>query len=84
MPSIYPNLKASGRKYIRTQKALIRRQFLDVAKQEEMISELYKRMLPSDKVKPEVKKETSATNPVEEVKKTVAKKPAKVKKTAVK
>ena len=61
MPSIYKNLKNSDRKYIRTQKALIRRQVLDVAKQEELITQLYKKMVPSlnsDKAeKPTPKKE---------------------------
>jgi hypothetical protein len=34
----------STRKFIRTEKARIRRQFLDVKKQEEMIAELYKKL----------------------------------------
>jgi hypothetical protein len=33
----------SIKKFIRRQKALIRRQFLDVKKQEEIIAELYKK-----------------------------------------
>jgi hypothetical protein len=34
----------SIRKFIRTQKAQIRRQFLDVKKQEEMIKEMYNKL----------------------------------------
>ena len=34
----------SVRKFIRTQKAQIRRQFWDVKKQEEMIKEMYKKL----------------------------------------
>ena len=60
MPSIYPQLKKSDRKYIRTQKASIRRNFLDAKKQEEMISELYARLLGAPK-KAEVVKEVKAT-----------------------
>ena len=62
MPSIYTTLKKSDRKYISTQKARIRREFLDVKKQEEMISELYKRVLPNTEkakeAKPAEEKET--------------------------
>ena len=36
----------SVKKYIRTQKALIRRQFFDTKKQEEMIAEMYKKLNP--------------------------------------
>ena len=54
MPSIYPNLKKSDRKYIRTKKAQIRREILDVAKQEEMITELYKKMVGNIVVAPKI------------------------------
>ena len=50
MPSIYKKLKKSDRKFIRREKSRIRREFLSFKKQEEMISELYKKMLG----KPEV------------------------------
>ena len=36
----------SVKKFIRTQKAQIRRQFFDTKKQEEMISEMYKKLNP--------------------------------------
>ena len=51
MPSIYKQLKNSDRKFIRTEKARIRRQFLDFKKQEEMISELYSRLIKNNYVK---------------------------------
>ena len=84
MPSIYTNLKKSDRKYIAKQKALIRREFLDLTKQEEMITELYKRMvgknavIPAEKV--EVKKEVKAVKAV----KSKAKAEPKVKKAKAK
>ena len=37
-------LPKSVRKFIRTQKAQIRRQFLDVKKQEELIKEMYNKI----------------------------------------
>lgn len=37
----------SVKKFIRTQKALIRRQFFDTKKQQEMISEIYKKLSPT-------------------------------------
>ena len=52
MPSIYTNLKKSDRKYIAREKARIRKQFLDLAKQEEMITDLYKRMVGKAAVVP--------------------------------
>ncbi len=77
MPSIYPNLKASDRKYIRIQKARIRREFLDFKKQEEMISELYERFVPKvlktaaqatpvkeEKIKPEKESKKVESKPV--------------------
>ena len=51
MPSIYPQLKDSDRTFIRTEKARIRRQFLDRKKQEELITQLYQRFLGSKEVK---------------------------------
>ena len=40
----HKKLPNSVRKFIRTQKAQIRRQFLDVKKQEEMIKEMYNKL----------------------------------------
>ncbi len=68
MPSIYPNLKFSDRKHIRTEKARIRRQFSDLVKQKELISELYKKMnavAPEKPKAPEVKKAKPAVKKVE-------------------
>ena len=36
-------IRKSDKKFIRTEKARIRRQFLDLVKQQEMINELYKK-----------------------------------------
>ncbi len=36
-------IRKSDKKFIRTEKARIRREFLDVAKQKELINELYKK-----------------------------------------
>lgn len=41
------NLTPSTRKFIRLEKARIRRQFFDVKKQEELISQLYKKFTPA-------------------------------------
>lgn len=81
MPSIYPTLKHSDRKFIRTEKARIRRDFSDAIKQKEMISELYQRLLPQAKL--EVAKEATAAGGVSSE---GGKKPAKkeVKKVAAK
>ena len=83
MPSIYTNLKKSDKKHIRTEKARIRRQFLDVAKQEEMITELYRKMVPALAENPK----SQTTNP-KQIQKTetpkTAKKVATKKKAAVK
>lgn len=76
MPSIYPTLKHSDRKFIRTEKARIRRRFFDTVKQKEMISELYKRLLPQ--VKLEIAKEEKPAKK-EEPKKVEVKKEKKVK-----
>ncbi|OGZ65126.1 MAG: hypothetical protein A3C50_04060 [Candidatus Staskawiczbacteria bacterium RIFCSPHIGHO2_02_FULL_43_16] len=88
MPSIYPNLKFSDRKFIRTEKARIRRQFLDMAKQREMISELYKKLVPSENAAPQKSAEVHAEKRGndEGVNKSKVEKPKKVapKKVAVK
>ncbi len=76
MPSIYTNLRKSDRKYIASQKALIRRQFLDAAKQQEMISELYKKMVGKAAVVPgeaAPKAEKTAVKETSTAKKAVAK-----------
>src|SRR3989344_7513308 len=92
MPSIYTNLKKSDKKHIRTEKARIRRQFLDVAKQEEMITELYKKMVPAQilgEARPEGRP-AAALNPKSEtlnskqIKKPNAKKTEKLEAKAVK
>lgn len=44
------NLTKSERRFIRSEKARIRSQFLDVKKQEELITELYKKFLKQPKV----------------------------------
>jgi len=44
-------LPASIRKYIRKEKARIRREVLDLAEQERLISELYKKFLKKNKKK---------------------------------
>lgn len=49
-------LSQSLRKHIRQEKARIRREVLNIKKQEELIEELYKRF-SKDKVKPEQKDE---------------------------
>ena len=79
MPSIYPQLKKSDRKFIRTQKARIRRQFLDFKKQEEMITELYKRLLGNSIVKQQ-NSQTAAEKKQEKSKIKVRTKKTKVKK----
>jgi len=63
------NLTKSTRKFIRSEKARIRRQFLDFKKQEELITELYKKILGSSKVEDikEVKQEKAEVK--EEIKK---------------
>lgn len=84
MPSIYPQLKYSDRKFIRTEKARIRRQFLDTKKQEELITELYQRILGKKVVLPKEGKmlDIKEATPVS-AKKTV-KKEAKAKKVTTK
>ena len=44
-------IRKSDKKFIRLEKARIRRQFLDVKKQQELIDELYKRFTPTPKTK---------------------------------
>ncbi len=88
MPSIYTNLKKSDKKHIRTEKARIRRQFLDFAKQEELITELYKKMVPAailEAVKaPKEVKVPKATKETKVAKETKVTKAAKAKKAAPK
>ncbi len=68
-------IRKSDKKFIRSEKARIRVQFFDVAKQEEMIVELYKRFIPKQasqtptiKEKLEVKTEVKAEPKVEDKK----------------
>ena len=80
MPSIYTQLKSSDRKFIRREKARIRKQFLDFKKQEELITELYKKILNQKEVN-----HTSAQEKKEEPKKVIVKKEkTKIKKAKVK
>ena len=79
----------SDRKHIRTEKARIRRQFLDAKKQAELITELYKKMVPSLREKFEIRnskslsdRQAGETSPKPEIKKTETK-VAKVKKAKV-
>lgn len=66
-------IKKGDKKYIRLQKALIRRQFLDSKKQREMIDALYAKFIKKEGVADTVKLKT-------ESKKKTVKKSAKVKK----
>ncbi len=81
MPSIYTTLKKSDRKFIRTEKARIRRQFSDAVKQEEMITEMYKKLVPAMGTASPAK--PIAAEPKKEAKKVVAKKPKAKKAKAV-
>jgi len=54
-------IRKSDKKFIRTEKARIRSQFLDIKKQEELIDNLYKKFLPQPK--------TARTEEIKEVKK---------------
>ena len=74
-------IRKSDKKFIRLEKARIRAQFFDVAKQQEMINELYKRFIPSSvsvapvivkEAKPAVKSEDK--KPAARIKKPAAKK----------
>lgn len=60
-------IRKSDKKFIRTEKARIRSQFLDVKKQQELIDDLYKKFLPSQKVVEvkEIKKEEVEPKKVE-------------------
>lgn len=51
-------LPKSLRKYIRREKARIRREVFDTEEQEKLINELYKKLLPQTSAKVEKKKET--------------------------
>lgn len=51
-------LPKSVRKYIRREKARIRREVFDIEEQERLINELYKKLLPQASAKVEKKKET--------------------------
>lgn len=51
-------LPKSLRKYIRREKARIRREVFDIEEQERLINELYKKLLPQTSAKVEKKKET--------------------------
>ncbi len=51
-------LPKSLRKYIRREKARIRREVFDIEEQERLINELYKKLLPQASAKAEKKKET--------------------------
>jgi len=51
-------LPKSLRKYIRREKARIRREVFDIEEQERLINELYKKLLPQASAKVEKKKET--------------------------
>jgi hypothetical protein len=74
-------LKKSDRKFIRLEKARIRRQFLDVKKQQELISELYKRFL-GEKSGVASKTAVAKPQPKKETKKVEAKPKAKKEKSA--
>lgn len=53
-------IRKSDKKFIRSEKARIRRQFLDAKKQKELIDKLYERFLPKLKsLSTEIKKEES-------------------------
>jgi len=75
-------IKKSDKKFIRREKARIRGQFLDVKKQEELIGELYKKMLElptyeAKQEKPEKqqeKKEAKKQEPKKETKNKTKKK----------
>ena len=89
MPSIYKKLKKSDRKFIRREKSRIRREFLSFKKQEEMISELYKKMLGKPEVvqvkeAKEVKEDKKDKSVIKEVKKGSDKKVKAVKKPSKK
>jgi len=50
-------LPKSFRKYIRREKARIRREVLDIKEQEKLIQELYQKFVKNSKIKPETKNE---------------------------
>lgn len=67
-------IRKSDKKFIRTEKSRIRRQFSDSKKQEELINELYKKFVKQQKVAEVVKEPKAEVKP--EAKK-VVEKPAK-------
>jgi hypothetical protein len=72
-------LTHSQRKFVRTQKSLIRNKFSDPKKQEEMITELYKKFT-SQPASPEVKQEKAKEEKVEKKEAKKADLPAQVEK----
>ncbi len=74
-------IRKSDKKFIRTEKARIRRQFLDSKKQQEMIDNLYKKFLPGVKDEATSDKKQEASSDVKEVAREVK---AEVKKEAKK
>ena len=75
MPSIYPQLKKSDRKFIAREKGRIRAHFSDTKKQAEMITELYKRFVGKSLMVPQEAK--SEIKPAAKPKKVAAKKTPK-------
>ena len=73
------NLTKSARKFIRSEKARIRAQFLDVRKQEDLITELYKKMLGQEKNEANVQEEIKETKEIKEMKKVKEEEPKKTK-----
>ncbi len=58
-------IRRSDKKFIRLEKARIRKQFFDVAKQEELINELYKSFIPKTASEVAAKKEAKSAAKVE-------------------
>ncbi len=69
-------IRKSDKKFIRTEKARIRSQFLDIKKQDELINNLYKKFIPSPKGA-EINAESHGNEKAQEPKKIEAKKEAK-------
>ena len=73
------SIRKSDKKFIRREKARIRKQFLDVKKQQEMINELYVRFLPKEAMPAaEVKEMAGVVKAKDEVKKPKASKKEKI------
>lgn len=74
-------LKKSEKKFIRLEKARIRRQFFDIKKQEEMIDQLYKKFikLPRKRAESHAESRGNEKKEVQEPKKIEAKKEEKAK-----